>query len=860
MPRATWRRVFAGIAGLVLLAFFLPLVLNINRFHRQIRQTLQREFGRPVSMGSMTLRLIPPLGVDADYVTIEEDPVFGAEPFIRAEKLSCDVNPWLLWRGRVEFSQLTFSRPSINIVKSSDGLWNLAAFLERASSGRPALPSPSGTAQVSFSSLVLEDARINFKVREEKKIYGLVDTDLRLDRAAPGRWKLKLEGTPFRSDRALMEAGTLHLEGELGPVTGGYRELPLQMDLRVEKAQLADLLVLFLGRESGVLGRVEGQAHFAGTAGELHLEGRSRVWDIHGWDMLAPPASPVWQLRYRLTIESDTGTVRVDELEGQTTASRFRAAGTLFPWTTPRQWELRFVPVELTLPDLWAVYAAFAKGADPSARVEGTAGGALTWTGPDHSLVGTLAWQDLEFRAKNLPGAFAIARFRTDFSRHYASLKTLSLVFRPSRGARETMEFSASWKRRLRPSAFHLHLASASLRLERLTALARALGWGLLANAEARGALAFAVDYRGTLGERTKFRRQGWAELRAVELTSPRLNSPITIAQARVEFAGPRINISPLTANVAGAIVSGRLAVATEPALSSEFALQASALDADDLDQLLNPRRRTGSPLRVPIPIPGRAAEAAGLGEPDFFSRLRARGQLNVERLRVGSVVLENLRAEVNYNARHARFTKLHFDLLAGRFAGEAQLDFVRPPGYRLVGQLDRVNLAQLFQALGQQPARYTGLLSARGELETTGADKRELVGNITGRGAFVVEDGKLTHFNLLAALSHAAGLALASSEPDMDLHSLSGEFFVAGRRVRLGHGVMVVPGASGTMEGTADLDGRLSLVLRLEPLPVSGPPRATAWPAEIFEQRYRLVGTLAEPEVRPAGAIGPVR
>lgn len=852
MPRVTWRRLLALAGGALLLALVLPFVININRFHRQVRQTLEAEFGRRVSLGAMSLRLLPSLGIDAEYVTVEEDPAFGAEPFIRAEKLACDVAPWRLWKGRVEFSRLAFTRPSINLVKNADGRWNLAAFLEHAGARSSAGVAPRAT----FSSLVLDDARFNFKVRDEKKVYGLVDTDARLQRAAQGRWKLELEGTPFRSDRALTEAGTLQLRGELGPLRGAYGELPFELRLRVEKAQLADLLVLFLGREYGVLGRVQGEAQLAGTPRSLRVEGTAEVGDIHRWDLLAPPRAPIWRLRYRLAVDAATGTARLDALEAQTTASRFQATGSFLPWSTPPKWEIHFAPLELALPDLWGIYAAFRKAADPAAETSGAAGGALTWSGPEQNLVGSLDWQGAALRTKWVAAGVELARFRTDFSRDRANLKSLSVVFRSARApvsARESMDLSASWVRTGSASSVHVQITSRSLRLEQLTALARAVGLDFSPGSELSGAASFALDFRGPFATGAKLVRHGWAELRAAELRSTWLNETITIPHARMDFAGTKTRVASLTAVVAGANISGSLACAGGPLGTWEFTLAADQLAADRLDQLLNPRRSGGLPLGVSLPAaPPRATTE------DFFSQLRAKGQISVEHFRLGGLDLENLQAQANYNERHVRLEKLAFAALDGRFSGQAQLDFVNPPGYRLAGQFDRASLSRLLQATGRAPSRYAGLFSARGQLETTGVERQELLETLVGRGAFIVEEGKVARFNLRAALGRAAGLPTGppAADGDTEVHSLSGEFFVGGRSVRLKNAVLVVPGASASLEGVADLEGRLNLALRAEPLPTAaGAAPSVEWPPEIFDNRYRVAGTLGEPEVRRAEA-----
>ena len=90
-----------------------------------------------MQVGRFSVQILPIPELDVDAVTIGEDPAFGNEYFLRAEHMTARLR-WLgLLRGHFEFGTMSFTRPSLILVRNADGHWNLEGWLPPARPRQP---------------------------------------------------------------------------------------------------------------------------------------------------------------------------------------------------------------------------------------------------------------------------------------------------------------------------------------------------------------------------------------------------------------------------------------------------------------------------------------------------------------------------------------------------------------------------------------------------------------------------------------------------------------------------------------------------------------------------------------------------
>src|SRR5215467_2475181 len=111
---------------LVAAALIVPHLVDVNHYHDQIQAQLEKQLGRQVSLGNMSLSLFPPSFV-VENAKVAEDPRFGSSrPFAAIDKLAVSVKFWPLLRKDLEVNSVELRRPHIELVRDSKGVWNFA--------------------------------------------------------------------------------------------------------------------------------------------------------------------------------------------------------------------------------------------------------------------------------------------------------------------------------------------------------------------------------------------------------------------------------------------------------------------------------------------------------------------------------------------------------------------------------------------------------------------------------------------------------------------------------------------------------------------------------------------------------------
>ncbi|HTV82636.1 MAG TPA: AsmA family protein [Acidobacteriaceae bacterium] len=278
------RRLLVALLLMVtlLLAIFVPPLVSLGRYRRSITASIEGALGRPVSVGGISLRLLPLPGIALSDFTVEEDPAFGAEPALHADTVVVSLRLSSLWRRRLEISRISLDAASLNLVRNSAGQWSIDSILLRASqiphaptAQRHAGPTPR------FPYIEAADSRINFKDGAEKKPFSLKNAEFAMWQAGGGQWRLRLKAQPARTDLPLELSGV----GELN-VSGSLRRgvslktLPVNLTVAWGGAQLGQVSELLTGRDSGWRGSMDLTGHIGGTPADLQLHSTVHIANL----------------------------------------------------------------------------------------------------------------------------------------------------------------------------------------------------------------------------------------------------------------------------------------------------------------------------------------------------------------------------------------------------------------------------------------------------------------------------------------------------------------------------------------------------------------------------------------------------
>lgn len=310
------RFLFFALLAVVAAGLIAPL-LSAERFRGRIQAALEAALHRPVQIGKVHLNLFTGPGFTVTDVLIADTPAAGIEPFAHVKDLQARVKLTSLFAGHLDFSHLSLSEPTVNLVRPADAPWAISPMLSE--------PPPAGDRQQTLPDIAIRDARINFKFGDTKSIFYISNADIDLSPNSDGDLVIRFSGDPARTDRTAAGFGRFTARGLLKSPHGG--EAQLSLGLHLERTSVSDLATLFYGQEIGVHGFAIGNARLAGPFSQLDLSGDLTLDDIHRWDLI-PARAKIWNLKLKgrwnvpgqqLEIEAITPAIAV----------KFRAAGYL---------------------------------------------------------------------------------------------------------------------------------------------------------------------------------------------------------------------------------------------------------------------------------------------------------------------------------------------------------------------------------------------------------------------------------------------------------------------------------------------------------------------------------------------------
>ena len=275
---------FAALA--ILLLVLLPPLISVNQYQKRIAASISASLGRPVHLDKVSLNLLPLPGFTLENFVVDEDPDFGNEPVIRANSVRVTLRISSLWSRRVEFSTISFTEPSVNLVHNAAGKWNLEGILLHAAhvevaptAQKKAGPTPR------FPYIEATGARLNLKLDHEKTPISLTDADFALWLPDPQQWHVRLQAHPTRTDTNASDTGTVQLEGTLGRAAA-LGQVPLSLRGEWRNVPLGQASLLLLGRDAGLRGDMVLSANVQGTVSNSAVQTRLQLTDARRADFI----------------------------------------------------------------------------------------------------------------------------------------------------------------------------------------------------------------------------------------------------------------------------------------------------------------------------------------------------------------------------------------------------------------------------------------------------------------------------------------------------------------------------------------------------------------------------------------------
>src|SRR5260370_8448746 len=109
--RKWWRLALFLVVLVALAQIGVSLLARTHRVHYYLLTHLERAFCRSVEVRHFTFLLLPRPVLDAEQITIGEDPSFGNEYFLRADRLPVGLRSCGLLPAHFAFRTLSFTLP-----------------------------------------------------------------------------------------------------------------------------------------------------------------------------------------------------------------------------------------------------------------------------------------------------------------------------------------------------------------------------------------------------------------------------------------------------------------------------------------------------------------------------------------------------------------------------------------------------------------------------------------------------------------------------------------------------------------------------------------------------------------------------
>ena len=830
--RRSGRRLLVSLVAIVILLVLVDagfnLLLRRARVQRAFTARLGAAFGRPVTVESYGFSLLSGARLQAYGVRVGEDPRFGDEYFLRADVLTVGPRWSALLRGSLLPGTLSLEQPSLNLVISEDGKWNLAEWLPRASNSGGAAGGPGR-----FARLEVNGGRINFKRGSNKLAFALIAATGYVEQSAADRWQVDLEAQPWRAAVLLQQAGELRLRGAVGGLSSRFR--PAVLELSWQEASVSDLLRLLSRNDHGARGTFAGtlEAHSEGP--EWKLAVRAELRRLHRWDLAMRADNPVANVIADAAWSPESGGLRLENAMVELPRSKIKIEGTLGKgWVTGEDVSLRLLSDGLDLQDVLAWLRAFRRGVAEELAMRGAMRIDVTlneW--PPQPLGGEIELQHVTIEGGSLRSAI-----HADDLPVLVSAAGFELVDSPVLLGNDGGSFQVhaealhapdwQWSAKVDGEA-----GNATDLLDMAAAFGASLphGWG------ASGPVGLSLEWKG-LGLANTAIPHGEVRSHELKLRVPFLSRPPTLA-GRMDLTDKNLKIALDRTQALGARWSGSLERET---LTNDWSwnLTADHLNSTEMQQWLNPEESKGllSSL-LPFLNPQEPKEAP--------SEARGQGKLTVSEWDVGPLELSNLRGQASWDGKQWTLEKAQAQIAGGSVQGNFRAEFGAKPAYSATVQFARVELRKLGAGSAVLRGRFAGEANGAVRLEAVGSSRSALAGSLGCRGTAQVE-------NLVVD-----GMALRATQEEGKLETGRSEFPQADAKFHCGGGKLVfdplVLGETLAASGDADFAGALNL--RLESLPAVLPTKAHGGkPNKAMSSAASavlLTGTLAAPKAAPA-------
>jgi hypothetical protein len=751
--RIVKRAILAAISVLLVAGVAAPFV-QVNRFGDRIRNALQQALQRRVEIGQVHFNLFTGPGFTVTQVTIHEDPSVGVEAFAYVESLEARVRLSTLWTGRLEFSRLRLDDTSVNLVKTANG-WNIMPLLNRTS----ALHAGGGDAHVRLPEIQVTAGKLYFKFGDTKSSFYVTDADIDITPAwgEGGSFDLRFTGSPARSDRTGQGFGALAARGKW--IASPGVESRLDMDVELQKSAMEEVARLFRSEGSGVHGLIASRAKISGPLSNLEIVGRTRIEDVHRWDLL-PAKTGGLVFNYHGNIDWRSQKIEVEATPKQNPGSPIALRLRMFDYLTQPHWASDITIDQMPASTLLEVARHMGTSIPPKLLVDGKVMGVFGYSSTG-GMQGQASIEKCDIRLTET-SHLTIPRAELSMNGDLVQLAPAEVLGEDG----QTAEIQGSY-------SVAIHSLDVRVKARAMNIAAVQVGSGHLLSAA--GAPLLENFAKGKWSGWLRYQAEdngphlwtGIFDLRDAQVAVPGIVDPVRVAAASVVLEGSRVVVNRLRAHAGTLGLEGEYRYEPDAARPHRFKFSLPSVTGAELERLFKPA------LSREQSFLARTLRLSPASMPDWMKDRHAEGTIRIGLFTAGNVELRAVRMNAEWDAGDVRLSNVEARWEEGTVAGNLTADLSNQlPKYK--GHMEVQNAAW-----------RSGRVDLDGTLESAGLGSEFLL-NLSSDGTFQARSIAVLPENPVRTASGSYEFSMSRGDPKLKLTSLQAAL---GSEKFLGHG-----------------------------------------------------------------------
>jgi len=310
---------------LIIIVIAIPFFIDANTFRPKLESELTEALGRQVKVGNLSLSLFSG-SVEADNISIADDPQFSQSPFVQAKSLKVGVEMIpLIFSKTLNVTELSLNDPQIALIKSVNGeKWNFSSLGGKNPSAptKGQQPAPSTKAEqtpkeqkkseetsgsnpnLSVAKLDVDNGKLTVSQVGDntKRVYDKVDITVT---------KFSFTSSfPFQMTANTPSGGKMKMDGHAGPIDADdAARTPLDAKVNVNNMNLATSG--FIDPAAGISGLADLDANLKSNGRTANVDGTLKATKLQVVKKGSPAGRPV-DVKFGVAhdLVKETGTIR----------------------------------------------------------------------------------------------------------------------------------------------------------------------------------------------------------------------------------------------------------------------------------------------------------------------------------------------------------------------------------------------------------------------------------------------------------------------------------------------------------------------------------------------------------------------